>query len=66
MGGVRRAVVKIYHGRNTDHLDGVWRTPQGEVDKERPEGSYEAAAVTGSLCGFERPLSEHRTATITA
>jgi hypothetical protein len=36
MGGVRRAVVKIYHGRNTDQLCPLWRTAQEEADKEHP------------------------------
>ncbi|BFO21909.1 hypothetical protein SHKM778_82970 [Streptomyces sp. KM77-8] len=33
-GGVRRAIVKIYHGRNTDHRVGLWRASQEEADKE--------------------------------
>jgi hypothetical protein len=57
MGGVRRAVVKIYHGRNTDHRSTMWRTPQEEPDKERSNAAKQAATVTGSLSGFERPLS---------
>jgi hypothetical protein len=36
MGGVRRAIVKIYHARNTDHRRDVWRTPQEEADKTHP------------------------------
>jgi hypothetical protein len=38
MGGVRRAVVKIYHGRNNDRPDPLWRTPQGEADKKHRSG----------------------------
>jgi hypothetical protein len=36
-GGVRRAVVKIYHGRNIDHLCDMWRRAQEEADKRIPE-----------------------------
>jgi hypothetical protein len=46
MGGVRRAVVKIYHGRNMDHPCDLWRTAQGEADKEHSEGVKEAVTVT--------------------
>jgi hypothetical protein len=35
-GGVRRAVVKIYHGRHIDPLGVLWRTAQGEADKKHP------------------------------
>jgi hypothetical protein len=35
-GGVRRAVVKIYHGRNIDHLCEMWRRAQEEADKRPP------------------------------
>lgn len=59
MGGVGRAVVKIYHGRNTDHRDALWRTAQEEADKHHSNEANQAATVTGSLSGFERPLSEH-------
>jgi hypothetical protein len=45
-GGVRRAVVKIYHGRNIDHLCGMWRRTQGEVDKADPAGRKKAITVT--------------------
>jgi hypothetical protein len=45
-GGVRRAVVKIYHGRNIDRLYDLWRTPQEEADKEHPEGPNAAVTVT--------------------
>ncbi|GDY74501.1 hypothetical protein SAV31267_039860 [Streptomyces avermitilis] len=34
MGGVRRAVVKIYHGRNIGRPGRVWHTPQEEADKD--------------------------------
>ncbi|MER5856909.1 hypothetical protein ACFV2Z_20905 [Streptomyces sp. NPDC059688] len=66
MGGVGRAVVKIYHGRHTDHRDAMWRIAQEEPDKERPKASNQAATVTGSLSGFERPLSEHEIITFRA
>ncbi|MGW5458486.1 hypothetical protein [Streptomyces sp. NPDC003996] len=59
MGGVGRAVVKIYHGRNIDHRNAMWRITQGKGHKERPNAANQAATVTGSLSGFERPLSEH-------
>jgi hypothetical protein len=36
-GGVRRAVVKIYHDRKVDHLRDIWRRSQEEADKPRPE-----------------------------
>jgi hypothetical protein len=37
-GGVRWAVVKIYHGGNLDRLAVLWRTTQEEADKEHPQG----------------------------
>jgi hypothetical protein len=37
MGGVRRAVVKIYHGRHIDHLGDMWRSAQEKTDKSHPE-----------------------------
>jgi hypothetical protein len=46
MGGVRRAVVKIYHGRNVDHRRWKWRTPQGEADKEHPSRTFVTVTVT--------------------
>jgi hypothetical protein len=46
MGGVRRAVVKIYHGRNVDHRSDMWRTPQEEGDKGVRAAAFTAAAVT--------------------
>ncbi|GHA43541.1 hypothetical protein GCM10010345_55210 [Streptomyces canarius] len=58
MGGVGRAVVKIYHGRNIDHRGPVWRITQVKADKERLNAAKTATKVTGSLSGFERPLSE--------
>ena len=33
-----RAVVKIYHGRNTDHTGAMWHTTQGKADKAHPKG----------------------------
>ncbi|CAL2065392.1 protein of unknown function [Streptomyces murinus] len=56
-GGVRRAVVKIYHDRNIDRGTGMWRASQGKADKEQGNTPNPAARVTGSLSGFERPLS---------
>ncbi|MEU0007021.1 hypothetical protein ABZ079_22770 [Streptomyces sp. NPDC006314] len=51
--------MKIYHGRNIDHRGALWRITQVKADKERPNAANPAATVTGSLSGFERPLSEH-------
>ncbi|WP_409471847.1 hypothetical protein [Streptomyces sp. HC307] len=65
-GGVRRAVVKIYHGRNSDHLATLWRITQEEVDRPHLKRTYGAGAVTGLLSGFERPLSERKIRTFTA
>jgi hypothetical protein len=45
-GGVRRAVVKIYHGRNVDHRGEMWRRAQEEADKQMPEWAYAAGTVT--------------------
>ncbi|MFG2354123.1 hypothetical protein [Streptomyces sp. NPDC048521] len=66
MGGVGRAVVKIYHGRNIDHTGALWRITQVKVDKDRSNAAKQSATVTGSLSGFERPLSEHNIATFRA
>jgi hypothetical protein len=46
MGGVRRAVVKIYHGRNRDRRGHLWRTPQEEADKNERRAAFLADAVT--------------------
>jgi hypothetical protein len=45
MGGVRRAVVKIYHGRNLDRRGFLWRTPQEEADKKQRRPAFLAVAV---------------------
>jgi hypothetical protein len=45
MGGVRRAVVKIYHGRKSDHRSDMWHTPQEEADKGVRGAAFTAAAV---------------------
>jgi hypothetical protein len=37
MGGVRRAVVKIYHGRDIDHRRDMWRSAHEKTDKSHPE-----------------------------
>jgi hypothetical protein len=46
MGGVRRAVVKIYHGRIVDHLRDMWRITHEEVDVLDTRRAHPAAAVT--------------------
>jgi hypothetical protein len=46
MGGVRRAVVKIYHGRKRDRRGHLWRTPQKEADKKERRPAFLAVAVT--------------------
>ncbi|GHC63951.1 hypothetical protein GCM10010309_26970 [Streptomyces violaceochromogenes] len=33
-----RAVVKIYHGRKTDHREEMWHTAQGKADKMLSRG----------------------------
>jgi hypothetical protein len=45
-GGVRRAVVQIYHGRMMDHPGEMWRRTQEEADKRRPENANAVSAVT--------------------
>ncbi|WP_167357467.1 hypothetical protein [Streptomyces cellostaticus] len=45
MGGVGRAVVKIYHGRNIDHRGAVWRIAQAKADKECPKAPNQPAMV---------------------
>jgi hypothetical protein len=45
-GGVRRAVVKIYHGRIIDHPRRIWRRSQEKEDKQLPEYAKAVTAVT--------------------
>jgi hypothetical protein len=46
MGGVRRAVVKIYHGRNIDHRRDVWRITQEEGDIRDTRRAHLTGTVT--------------------
>jgi hypothetical protein len=45
-GGVRRAVVKIYHARHTDRRAELWRITQEEAAKLGTKGTQSAASVT--------------------
>ncbi|BBC33542.1 hypothetical protein SGFS_048360 [Streptomyces graminofaciens] len=61
-GGVRRAAVKIYHGRNVDRFalraHGCGARHRKKRTKDTLKGASLAAVVTGSLSGSECPLSE--------